>query len=101
MDWDGKYGPPPRRPFKPFYFIQLRSTPQYQPSQPTPSEMAVYWTDDGSEIPATAILIPNQAQKEELKAWAKKQGSGGRLCPSACLLGEKREWVSGQVLVGV
>lgn len=101
MDWDGKYRSSARRPFEPFYFIQLRSKPQYQSSQPTHSEMAVYWTDDGSEIPATAILIPNQAQKEELKAWAKKQGSGGRLCPTACLLGEKREKVHGQVLVGV
>ena len=42
-------------------------------------------------------MIASQARRDELRAWAKGQGRGGRLCPDRFLVGGRR--VFGQVLV--
>ncbi len=46
---------------------------------------------------ATAVMIPSEAQSNDLGEWAKRQGKEGRLCPDLFLVGEQR--VVGHVLV--
>ena len=98
LDWDGKKPNPPPKPFKAFYFLQPASAQQQFHATGVGAPAAgQYWKDDGTLAPATAVMIPSEAQNNDLRAWAKKQGRSGRLCPDVFLVGGKK--VNGQVLV--
>ena len=98
LDWDVKHPNPPPKPFKPFYFLQPASAQQrFQAAGLGTPVAAQYWAKDGALAPATGVMIPSEAQDNELRAWAKKQGRRGRLCPDVFIVGEQK--VEGQVLV--